>query len=189
MLIFKSTTTIKDKPRQKTFPGCTIRNTPSEPIHCIVWAKFLFGQLFGEPDDEQQVSPDAADPELANGQESENKGNRLQSLPVKPYKILLVGNIARVNTTEWAEKNDWDPVLLFDKFFNEDIGQLLKMSKLWEKGGRKKPTPLVYKDIVSILYLQIIRKINCYSGWRRRCSKYWLNNGTTDDERKYKRLA
>ena len=46
--------------------------------------------------------------------------------------LLLLGNIARVNTTEWAEKNDWDPVLLFDKFFNEDIGQLLKMSKLWE---------------------------------------------------------
>ena len=67
-------TIIQDKPRQKTFPGCTIRNTPSEPIHCIVWAKFLFGQLFGEPDDEQQVSPDAADPELANGEESENKG-------------------------------------------------------------------------------------------------------------------
>ena len=55
-----------------------------------------------------------------------------------------------MNTTEWAEKNDWDPVLLFDKFFNEDIGQLLKMSKLWEKDGRKKPTPLVYKDIVSV---------------------------------------
>ena len=36
------------KPHQKTFPGCTIRNTPSEPIHCIVWAKHLFNQLFGE---------------------------------------------------------------------------------------------------------------------------------------------
>lgn len=30
------------KPTQRTFPGCTIRNTPSEPIHCIVWAKYLF---------------------------------------------------------------------------------------------------------------------------------------------------
>jgi len=30
------------KAAQKTFPGCTIRNTPSEPIHCIVWAKHLF---------------------------------------------------------------------------------------------------------------------------------------------------
>lgn len=30
------------KPPQKTFPGCTIRNTPSEPVHCIVWSKHLF---------------------------------------------------------------------------------------------------------------------------------------------------
>lgn len=30
------------KATQKSFPGCTIRNTPSEPIHCIVWAKHLF---------------------------------------------------------------------------------------------------------------------------------------------------
>lgn len=30
----------KEKPR--TFPSCTIRNTPSEPIHCIVWSKNLF---------------------------------------------------------------------------------------------------------------------------------------------------
>lgn len=30
------------KSPEKTYPGCTIRNTPSEPIHCIVWAKHLF---------------------------------------------------------------------------------------------------------------------------------------------------
>lgn len=120
---------IQPKARQKTYPGCTIRNTPTEPIHCIVWAKFLFGQLFGEPDDEQQVSPDSADPELDQGDQT--------------------GNIQRVNTTEWAEQNDWDAELLFDKFFNKDVGQLLKMSKLWEKKGRTKPKPLVHKELVS----------------------------------------
>jgi ubiquitin-like 1-activating enzyme E1 B len=31
------------KPAPKTFPVCTIRSTPSLPIHCIVWAKsYLF---------------------------------------------------------------------------------------------------------------------------------------------------
>ena len=52
------------KPHQKTFPGCTIRNTPSEPIHCIVWSKHLFNQLFGESDPDEDVSPDNEDPEL-----------------------------------------------------------------------------------------------------------------------------
>lgn len=53
------------KAGQKSFPGCTIRNTPSEPIHCIVWAKHLFNQLFGEADPDEDVSPDTADPEAA----------------------------------------------------------------------------------------------------------------------------
>ena len=46
------------KSHQKTFYGCTIRNTPSEPIHCIVWTKYLFNQLFGEADPDEDVSPD-----------------------------------------------------------------------------------------------------------------------------------
>lgn len=36
------------KPVPKTFPVCTIRNTPDKPIHCVVWAKeMLFQRLFG----------------------------------------------------------------------------------------------------------------------------------------------
>ncbi len=65
-LIKKSVTECYDclmKPAAKTFPGCTIRNTPSEPIHCIVWAKHLFNQLFGTEDPDEAVSPDGEDPE------------------------------------------------------------------------------------------------------------------------------
>jgi ubiquitin-like 1-activating enzyme E1 B len=75
------------KPQAKSFPGCTIRNTPSEPVHCIVWAKHLFkyefqcrlekkksilkyliifvyfSQLFGSEDPDEAVSPDGEDPE------------------------------------------------------------------------------------------------------------------------------
>jgi len=120
-----------ERPRAKTFPGCTIRNTPTEPIHCIVWAKFLFSQLFGEPDEEKEVSPDAADPELQNGENGESKGN-----------------IARINTSAWAKEIDWDPAQLFNKFFKQDIESLLSMSKLWEKKDRKKPKPMLYEEIV-----------------------------------------
>ncbi len=39
------------KPTPKTFPICTLRNTPDRPIHTIVWAKdLLFNRLFGRPD-------------------------------------------------------------------------------------------------------------------------------------------
>ena len=32
----------------KSYPVCTIRNTPDKPIHCVVWAKdLLFPRLFG----------------------------------------------------------------------------------------------------------------------------------------------
>ena len=35
----------------KTYPICTLRNTPDKPIHCIVWAKdLLFNRLFGKPE-------------------------------------------------------------------------------------------------------------------------------------------
>lgn len=44
------------KKDENTYASCTIRNTPSLPIHCIVWGKHLFAQLFG--DDDEDISPD-----------------------------------------------------------------------------------------------------------------------------------
>lgn len=42
------------KATPQTFPVCTIRSTPSKPIHCITWAKeFLFQQLFDEQQQQQ----------------------------------------------------------------------------------------------------------------------------------------
>lgn len=47
---------VEPKKDENTYGSCTIRNTPSKPIHCIVWAKHLFAQLFGECDED--ISPD-----------------------------------------------------------------------------------------------------------------------------------
>ncbi|KAF8550033.1 hypothetical protein OG21DRAFT_1525417 [Imleria badia] len=39
-------------PTPKSFPVCIIRSTPSQPIHCIVWAKcYLLPQSFGDDED------------------------------------------------------------------------------------------------------------------------------------------
>ncbi|KAF6735662.1 SUMO-activating enzyme subunit 2 [Oryzias melastigma] len=124
------------KPAQKTFPGCTIRNTPSEPIHCIVWAKYLFNQLFGEEDADQEVSPDTADPEAAwNPEEAAARASASEK----------DGDIKRVSTKAWARSSGYDPIKLFNKFFKDDIMYLLTMDKLWKK--RKAPTPLDWKQL------------------------------------------
>uniref|UniRef100_A0A673Y9M1 SUMO-activating enzyme subunit 2 n=1 Tax=Salmo trutta TaxID=8032 RepID=A0A673Y9M1_SALTR len=124
------------KPTQKTFPGCTIRNTPSEPIHCIVWAKYLFNQLFGEEDADQEVSPDTADPELSwNPADTEARATASDQ----------DGDIKRVSTKDWARSTGYDPVKLFNKLFKDDIRYLLTMDKLWKK--RKAPLPLDWLDL------------------------------------------
>ena len=119
------------KPAQKTFPGCTIRNTPSEPIHCIVWAKHLFNQLFGEADPDEDVSPDTEDPEAAGDEAGEAAAGK---------EGKEDGSVERKNTRAWAEENNYNTQKLFKKLFTDDIKYLLSMDKLWEK--RKAPNPL-----------------------------------------------
>lgn len=120
------------KAAQKTFPGCTIRNTPSEPIHCIVWAKHLFNQLFGEDNADEDVSPDTADPEA--GAEAGEKALASESTEA--------GNVERVSTRAWAQKNSYDAEKLFNKFFFDDIQYLLSMENLWK--NRTPPVPLKF---------------------------------------------
>ncbi|XP_060066201.1 SUMO-activating enzyme subunit 2-like [Ylistrum balloti] len=125
------------KPRQKTFPGCTIRNTPSEPIHCIVWAKHLFNQLFGEEDPDQDVSPDTEDPELA--------GDAGESALQEKSNSDAVGAVERKSTRTWAMESGYDPQKLFNKLFRDDVKYLLSMETLWKK--RKAPIPLDWENL------------------------------------------
>jgi len=127
------------KPAQKTFPGCTIRNTPSEPIHCIVWAKHLFNQLFGEEDPDQDVSPDTEDPEAA--------GEAGDTALAAEAKSDAIGGIERKSTRTWASEIGYDASKLFNKLFRDDIKYLLSMHNLWKK--RKPPTPLDFDNLPS----------------------------------------
>ena len=121
------------KQDQKTFASCTIRNTPSQPIHCIVWAKHLFSQLFGEYDADNDVSPDMSDPELQQSEQATANGDSDD-----PEK--------KDSTREWAASHSYDSSLIFDKLFNADIEYLLTMDKLWE--SRRKPVPLILDDVL-----------------------------------------
>ncbi len=132
-LIFKGHTQCYDcivKPKQqRTYAVCTIRNTPSQPIHCIVWAKFLYNQLFGDNDDpnNEDVTPDTDDPEnLINNQESISNGHH------------------RLSTRDWihTEMEEFNPIRVFNKLFFDDINYLITMKNLWEK--RRQPIPIEY---------------------------------------------
>ncbi|XP_048738345.2 SUMO-activating enzyme subunit 2-like isoform X2 [Ostrea edulis] len=125
------------KPPQKTFPGCTIRNTPSEPIHCVVWAKHLFNQLFGEEDPDQDVSPDTEDPELT--------AEAGQTALDQKEKANTAGGIERKSTRAWAMETGYNAKKIFNKLFRDDIKYLLSMETLWKK--RRPPVPLDFDNL------------------------------------------
>eukprot|EP00551_Chaetoceros_affinis_P010624 CAMPEP_0203670400 /NCGR_PEP_ID=MMETSP0090-20130426/6481_1 /ASSEMBLY_ACC=CAM_ASM_001088 /TAXON_ID=426623 /ORGANISM="Chaetoceros affinis, Strain CCMP159" /LENGTH=605 /DNA_ID=CAMNT_0050535251 /DNA_START=1 /DNA_END=1818 /DNA_ORIENTATION=- len=48
----------QEKPTQKVYPICTIRSTPSMPVHTIVWAKELYKLFFGPKVEESMLFED-----------------------------------------------------------------------------------------------------------------------------------
>lgn len=122
-------------PTPTTFPVCTIRSTPSTPMHCIVWAKnWLFPyvkfrsprQLFGEDDESGDAELDQAAQSGENAQELENL--RREAHQMRALRAEL-GKAPR----EAAEK-------IFAKVYDVDIRRLLSMDDMWEK--RTRPDPL-----------------------------------------------
>lgn len=144
----------------KTYATCTIRNTPSQPIHCIVWAKHLFHQLFGEDDPDNDVSPqfdESGDKEndvngytksLENGHDKDNSqsngigcDNHNQDVNQSDVEQRPMVHKSQPKTTRnWAEEHDYEPMKLFDKLYNLDINYLLSMDNLWK--DRARPVPI-----------------------------------------------
>lgn len=109
----------------KSFPICTIRSTPSQPIHCIVWAKsYLFTEIFGTSEDDA--------PELDHSEDSDN---------AKEIANLRKEAQALKRIREAMGSEDF-PRLVFDKVFKEDIERLQSMEDMWK--SRKPPVALDY---------------------------------------------
>ncbi|SCU79951.1 LADA_0B04214g1_1 [Lachancea dasiensis] len=113
--------TTKETP--KTFPVCTIRSTPSQPIHCIVWAKnFLFAQLFASG------SSTTSDEDL--GTENPEEIKRIQQETNELHELQ-----------DYAKAGDESKIVdIFRKIFVQDIEKLLAIEDLWKT--RQKPSPL-----------------------------------------------
>ncbi|GIJ91999.1 e1 ubiquitin-activating protein uba2 [Aspergillus pseudoviridinutans] len=112
----------------KTFPVCTIRSTPSQPIHCIVWAKsYLFPELFGTSEDESEEFDHSADAD--NATEIANLRKEAQAL--KAIRESM-------GSPEFYQK-------VFEKVFKEDIERLRGMEDMWKT--RTAPQPLDFEKL------------------------------------------
>ena len=117
------------KEMQRSFPVCTIRSTPSQPIHCIVWAKsYLLPELFGVSEDEVPELDATEDAE--NAEEIENLRREAQALK---------------RIRESMESDDFARQV-FDKVFREDIDRLRGMEDMWKT--RKPPQTLDFDNLL-----------------------------------------
>ncbi|KAJ3897575.1 hypothetical protein F5879DRAFT_1006174 [Lentinula edodes] len=123
----------------KTYPVCTIRSTPSLPIHCVVWSKsYLMGQLFGVDED--------AGTELDEAEKQGENAEEIANLRKEAESFAQVRAAIRSSTA--APDADAVPAarMIFDKIFNTDIKRLLSMSDMWNH--RAKPVPLDFDRIM-----------------------------------------
>ncbi|KAN0061620.1 E1 ubiquitin-activating protein uba2 [Thecaphora frezii] len=140
------------KPVPKTYPVCTIRSTPSTPIHCIVWAKsWLFVQLFGADDETEEQELDKA---VADGEDAKEIDNlRKEARETRDIRaaMLEAATAAAVTTTNSDNEDNGDGEQqleraarrVFDKVYRNDIQRLLGMEEMW-KHRPVKPVPLDY---------------------------------------------
>ncbi|KAH3684898.1 hypothetical protein WICPIJ_004122 [Wickerhamomyces pijperi] len=129
----------------KTFPVCTIRSTPSQPVHCVHWAKnFLFSSLFGEDDD--SVEDNSLEGKDASELGTDNQ-EELQALMKESNELI---ELKRSIVDESFE----DKVI--EKIFVKDIENLLKIEELWQQ--RTKPTPINYTPEYKAEILKITKE-------------------------------
>ena len=116
------------KTTPKSFPVCTIRSTPSQSIHCIVWAKsYLLPELFGETED--------ATPELDTSEDSENA----QEIAKLKEEAEALKNIRESMGSDSFAKQ------IFDKVFKDDIERLARMADMWKE--RPAPIALNFEEL------------------------------------------
>ncbi|GBF97588.1 SUMO-activating enzyme subunit 2 [Raphidocelis subcapitata] len=134
--------------QQRTYPVCTLRNTPDKPIHCIVWAKdMLFARLFGRPEavtdlDDQAAAAakpgrDAALAPPASDSDAREQDQRAASEAAEAASFFL----RREGEGAGAYAGR-----VFGRAFGEDVEKVARMEELWK--SRRAPTPLRLAEVL-----------------------------------------
>ena len=127
-------------PTPTSYPVCTIRSTPSTPVHCIVWAKsWLFPQLFGA---EEEVEAD--EQELDSAAQSGEDANELANLRAEARQMRTL-RAALLDAARRGEADEAHAERLFNKLYDVDIRRLLSMEDMWRHRASR-PAPLTLAD-------------------------------------------
>ncbi|VFQ72180.1 unnamed protein product [Cuscuta campestris] len=117
------------KPAPKVYPVCTITNTPSKFVHCIVWAKeMLFAKLFGDINQENDLNVPSND----DCSSSANTHNI--------FEFRLNEDIEQYGRR------------IYDHVFGYNIEVALSNEDMWK--NRNKPRPTYIKDILPFEEIQ-----------------------------------
>lgn len=115
------------KETPKSFPVCTIRSTPSQPIHCIVWAKsYLLNEIFGSSEDQAAF----------DHSEDADNAKEIEELKRESEELKKIREAA--GTAEFAQ-------MLFNKVFKKDVERLRSVEDMWKT--RTPPEPLLYETV------------------------------------------
>ncbi|CEI69537.1 unnamed protein product [Fusarium venenatum] len=118
------------KETPKSFPVCTIRSTPSQPIHCIVWGKsYLLNEMFGTSEDQAAFD---------HSTDADNVAKEIEELKKESEALKQIRDAT--GTSEF-------PQMLFDKVFNADIERLRSVEDMWT--SRRAPEPLKYETVLA----------------------------------------
>jgi ubiquitin-like 1-activating enzyme E1 B len=116
------------KETPKSFPICTIRSNPSQPIHCIVWAKnYLIPELFGQSEDS---------PEELDTTEDADNAKEIEELRREAEALKEIRN--SMGSADFCRK-------VFEKVFKDDIERLRGMDEAWKE--RPMPDTLDYEKL------------------------------------------
>lgn len=141
---------------KKTFPICTIRNTPDKPVHCIVWGKELFKLMFGDMHESMLSAVEEEEEEGASagkeGKEEEGEGKDAARQKEDEIRSMIMTAVKRPDESDPAavskEALEKYAKTVFDAVFDKEIQLKLKLRDGY-KGAKYKPAPITFEDVMS----------------------------------------
>ncbi|KAL5678159.1 hypothetical protein ACJX0J_014290, partial [Zea mays] len=115
------------KPVPKSYPVCTITNTPSKFVHCIVWAKdLLFAKLFGDKKQDNDLNVHSKDDTSSKTDVFERSVDEdLEQYTQRIYDHVFGYNIevALDNKETWKNRRKPNPIYIRDALPEDAVQQ------------------------------------------------------------------